>query len=170
MKLLRLSEVRASLVAQLVKNLPVIQETWVQSLGWEDPWRREWQPTPVFLSGESHGQRSLVGYSPWGPKESDTTEVTYLCWHGALGLFTTAAALFFFFWACKNALLLTHMKLGVTTWFALVSGAWTEVMDIILRESCESQYMFYEFLFFQTSSVSCEDCSLHLGPGLRTEM
>ena len=37
-------------------------------------WRREWHPTPVFLPGESHGQRSLVGYSPWGRKESDTTE------------------------------------------------------------------------------------------------
>ena len=37
-------------------------------------WRRKWQPTPVFLPGESHGQRSLVGYSPWGHKESDTTE------------------------------------------------------------------------------------------------
>ena len=35
------------------------------------PWRRAWQPTPVFLPGESHGQRSLVGYSPWGCKESD---------------------------------------------------------------------------------------------------
>ena len=40
------------------------------------PWRRAWQPTPVFLLGESHGQRSLVGYSPWGCKESDPTEVT----------------------------------------------------------------------------------------------
>ena len=37
-------------------------------------WRRAWQPTPVLLPGESHGQRSLVGYSPQGPKESDTTE------------------------------------------------------------------------------------------------
>ena len=37
-------------------------------------WRRKWLPTPVFLSGESHGQRSLVGYSPWGRKESDATE------------------------------------------------------------------------------------------------
>ena len=37
-------------------------------------WRREWQPTPVFLPGESHGQRRLVGYSPWGRKESDMTE------------------------------------------------------------------------------------------------
>ena len=45
-----------------VKNLPAVQETQVQSLGWEDPWRREWQPTPIFLPGESLGQRSLVGY------------------------------------------------------------------------------------------------------------
>ena len=37
-------------------------------------WRREWQPTPIFLPGESHRQRSLVGYSLWGHKESDTTE------------------------------------------------------------------------------------------------
>ena len=40
------------------------------------PWRRAWQPTPVFLLGESHGQRSLVGYSPRGHKGLDTTEVT----------------------------------------------------------------------------------------------
>ena len=38
------------------------------------PWRRKWQPTPVFLPGESHGRRNLVGYSPWGRKESNTTE------------------------------------------------------------------------------------------------
>ena len=38
------------------------------------PWRRKWQPSPVSLPGKSHGQRSLVGYSPWGHKESDTTE------------------------------------------------------------------------------------------------
>ena len=38
------------------------------------PWRREWQPTPVFLPGEFHGQRSLAGYSLWGHKESDVTE------------------------------------------------------------------------------------------------
>jgi len=37
------------------------------------PWRRKWQPTEVFLPGKSHGQRSLVGYSPWGHKESATT-------------------------------------------------------------------------------------------------
>jgi len=38
------------------------------------PWRRKWQPTPVFLPGKSHGQKSLTGYSPWGCKESDRTE------------------------------------------------------------------------------------------------
>ena len=39
-------------------------------------WRRKWQPTPVFLPGESHGQRSLAGHGPWGHRESDMTEVT----------------------------------------------------------------------------------------------
>ena len=62
-------------VAQTVKSLPAMRETQVQSLGWEDPpWRMNWQPTPVFLTGGFHGQRSLVGYSPWNRKESETTE------------------------------------------------------------------------------------------------
>ena len=56
------------------QNPPVMQEMWVRSLGWEAPWRRKWQPAPVFLPGELHGQRSLVGYSPWGRKESDIAE------------------------------------------------------------------------------------------------
>ena len=56
------------------KESTSVQETQVQSLGWEDPWRGEWQPTPVFLPGISHGQRSLVGYSPCGRKELDITE------------------------------------------------------------------------------------------------
>ena len=63
-----------SLVTQMVKNLPAMQETQLWSLGQEDPWRRKWQPAPIFLPGKSHGQRSLAGYSPWGCKESDTTE------------------------------------------------------------------------------------------------
>ena len=42
------------------------------------PWRRKWQATPVLLPKKSHGQRSLVGYSPWGRKESDTTERLHL--------------------------------------------------------------------------------------------
>ena len=48
---------------------------WVRPLGWEEnPWRRKWQPTPVSLPGESHGQRSLADYSPRCRKELDTTE------------------------------------------------------------------------------------------------
>ena len=45
----------ASLLAQMVKNLPAMQETQVQSLAQEEPWKREWQPIPLFLSGEFHG-------------------------------------------------------------------------------------------------------------------
>ena len=47
---------------------------WVRSLVGKIPWRRARQPTPVFLPGEPHGQRSLADYSPQGCKESDTTE------------------------------------------------------------------------------------------------
>ena len=64
----------------MVKNLPANADVkrhgfhpWVGKI----PWRRKWQPTPVLLPGESQGQRSLVGYSPWGRKESDTTEHTH---------------------------------------------------------------------------------------------
>ena len=49
-------------------------ETWVQSLGREDPLEKEMATIPVFLPGEFHGQRSLAGYSPWGLKELDTTD------------------------------------------------------------------------------------------------
>ena len=64
-------EIDASLVAQTAKNLPALQETQVRIWVGKIPWRRAWQPTPVLLPGESHGQRSLVGCSPGGRKESD---------------------------------------------------------------------------------------------------
>ena len=71
-----LDTLRASLVAQTVKNLPAMPrpgfDPWVEKI----PWRRAWQPTAVSLPGESHGQRSLADYSPWGHRESDTTEMT----------------------------------------------------------------------------------------------
>jgi len=58
----------------VVKNPPVIQETRVQSLGWEDPLREgNGNPFQLFLLRKSHGQRSRVGYSPWVAKELDTT-------------------------------------------------------------------------------------------------
>ena len=52
-------------------------DPWMEKI----PWRRKWQPTPVFLPGESHGRRSLVGYSPWDRKESDTTEQLQFHFH-----------------------------------------------------------------------------------------
>ena len=66
--------IKGSPVAQMIKNLPAMWEPrfnpWVGMI----PWSREWLPTPVFLHREFHGQRSLVGYSPWDCKETDTTE------------------------------------------------------------------------------------------------
>ena len=64
----------ASLVAQMVKNPPAMPETWVRSLGQEDPLEKDTVTHSVFLPGESHGQRSLAGHSSWGCKESDMTE------------------------------------------------------------------------------------------------
>ena len=59
----------ASLVAQTVKSLPAMRETQIRSWVRKIPWRRDWQPIPLFLFGKFHGQRNLVGYSPWGHKE-----------------------------------------------------------------------------------------------------
>ena len=58
----------------MIRKLPAMQRTQVQSLGGEDPLEKVRATIPVFLPGESHGQRSLMGYSPLGPKESDVTE------------------------------------------------------------------------------------------------
>ena len=63
-----------TLVAQMVKNPPATQETHIQSLGQEDPWRRERQPTPVFLPGESPWTEEPGGLWSRGPKELDTTK------------------------------------------------------------------------------------------------
>ena len=65
----------ASLVAQMVKNLPAMWETWVRSLGWGDPLEKGMATHSRILAWRNpRGQRSLAGYSPWGRKESETTE------------------------------------------------------------------------------------------------
>ena len=64
----------ASQVVEKVKCLPAMWETRVQSLGQEDPLEKEMEPTLVLLPGKFHEERSLVGYTPRGLKESDTTE------------------------------------------------------------------------------------------------
>ena len=71
-----------SLVAQMVKPLSIMQETGFNPWVGKICWRRKWQSTPVLLPGKSHGQRRLVGNSPWGRKELDMTErlhFTILC-------------------------------------------------------------------------------------------
>ena len=73
---LAMSSLVSFLMARLVKNLPAVQETRVQSMGWEDPLGKERLPTPVFWLGEFHGL-----YSPWGCKELDTTEGLSLSLH-----------------------------------------------------------------------------------------
>ena len=70
---------------QTVKRLPAMQETWFDPLVRKIPCSRKWQPTPVFLAGESYGQRSLRGYSPWGCKQSDTTERLHSLTHATSG-------------------------------------------------------------------------------------
>ena len=67
-------QISTSVVAQTVKHLSTMRETGFDPWVGKIPWRRKWQPTPVLLPGKSHGQRSLIDYSPWGCKESDTTE------------------------------------------------------------------------------------------------
>ena len=104
---------RASLVTQMVKNLPAMQETWVQFLGQEEPLKR--QPIPGFLPEESHGQRSLVGCSPWGWKELTKlkqlrTHVTLNCTtkghsflHNSFVFFTTTGLFFFKLASCLSS-------------------------------------------------------------------
>ena len=58
----------------MIKNLPAMWESWVQSLGWEDPLEEGMATHSSILAGKSHGQRSLVGYSPWDCKELDMIE------------------------------------------------------------------------------------------------
>ena len=63
-----------SLMAQMIKHLSTMRETRVPSLGLEDPLEKEMAAHSSTIAWESHGQRSLVGYSPWSHKESDMTE------------------------------------------------------------------------------------------------
>ena len=81
---------RTSQVAQTVQHLSTMQETRVRSWVGKILWRRKWQSTPVLLPGKSHGQRSLVHYCPWGPKELDTTSLNYLLTYLLMVVWTVA--------------------------------------------------------------------------------
>ena len=74
MRTLEISQTWVSLVAQMAKNLPAMQETWIRSLGWEDPLEEVMATHSCFCLENPHRQRGLAGYSPWGCKKSDMTE------------------------------------------------------------------------------------------------
>ena len=116
-----------------------LKETWIWSLDWEDPWvgkipwSRKWQPTPVFLSGELHGQRSLEGYSSWSCKESDMT--AWLSIHPVLKLLANLSiiqVLYFkwlfwesdwLFWKCSRKLLFITKGLVECPWIIRYPGS-----------------------------------------------
>ena len=86
-------------------------DPWVRKI----PWRRAWQPTPVFLPGKSYGQRNWVGYGPWGHKESDMTEVTSQA-HSQIWVNTVKyplKSLFDFTWVYGN--MVSRWRSGETT-------------------------------------------------------
>ena len=94
-------------MAQMVKHLPTMWDTQVRSLGWGDPWRRKWKPTSVLLPGKSRGRRRLVGYHPWGRKESDMTE-----WlHFTLLAYEMSAIVWYF----EHSLALPFFGIGIKT-------------------------------------------------------
>ena len=70
----------------LIKNLPANAGDVGSILGQDDPWSRKWQPNPVFLPGESHGQGSLAGYSPWGCRVGNNLATTQNYTHTQFGL------------------------------------------------------------------------------------
>ena len=111
-------------------------------------WRRKWQPTPVFLPGEFHGQRSLVGYSPWGLKEPEMNEqrLLQLLIHGMSRESTNRLHINKWTWLCANKTLLKILSRGpdwpraVVCWtltlqqppkkkkkFTSTSGLWSRV-------------------------------------------
>ena len=87
-------------MAQLVKNPLAMQDTWVQSLGWEDLLEKEMATHSSILAWKSNGWGSLVGYSPWGGKESDMTERLHFHFHfGHLGELRKIITQFSVFWS-----------------------------------------------------------------------
>ena len=124
----------ASLVAQMVRNLPEIQEAgfslWIGRI----PWRRERLPTPVFLPGEFHGQRSQAVYCPWSHKESDTIKwLTLYC-----QLEENPSS--FHDW-CKHNIVATLGPVTNTGWLLTKSFpfySWTHTFPCLLSGRCLS--------------------------------
>ena len=112
------------------------------------PWRREWQPTPVFLPREFHGKRSLVGYSPWGQKESDTTEQLNKIGRGYKPyLLLEIQDAFTYLWSC-------FLFLGIGTNNKDVAPAVIQLnLLILLRSPSVKRFWVCSLVFSQTLST-----------------
>ena len=128
----------------MVRHLPAMRGTWVWSLGQEDPWRRKWQATPVLLPGKSHGWRSLVGYSTWGRKESDTTERLHFSFSFSLCLSLLFSAI------CKETTQTTILPFCIPFswgWFwSLPSIQCYEPVSIVVQALCLSDLIPWIYL------------------------
>jgi len=146
---------RASQVALVVRSPPAMQEireTRVWPLDQEDPWRRKWQPTPVFLPGESHGRRSLAGCRLWGHKKwtrvSTTAKFSNSCDKWLQWLWWSFSPPFYHVYmflycvsiiACLNVSIFSIIdRLRHSFWFTigpLLSRSLTLVVGLLLKKS-----------------------------------
>ena len=120
----------------MVKHLLSMQETWVQSLGQEDPLKKGTATTPALLPGKSHGQKSLIGYSPWGRKESDTTEqlhFTVLLYSLHLSLPFTSQNTFFYFFPFTTSDTVKTIILFLTSYFSTFCSVITLATVTLLK-------------------------------------
>ena len=105
----------ASWIVQMIKNLPAMWQTglcpWVKKISW----RRNWQSTPVFLPGKSHGQRSLTGYNPWRVGHSVVTKPPYMfkCSFLRCIIIFKSYILFFYRPLCHHVILLSFVVVFV---------------------------------------------------------
>ena len=136
---------RAPLVAQIVKNQPAIQKTRVQSRVGKIPWRRKWQPAPVFLPGEFHGQRSLAGYSPWGHKKLEMTEQLTL-WTPVCSKCLWRSVLYIFLFVCLFCFL--HTSKYIYFYFSIFKLSVCLFCHVLFTDHSISDLLYFNVLYF----------------------
>ena len=104
------------------------------------PWRRKWQSTPALLPGKSHGRRSLIGYSPWGRKESDRTEQLHFhfhfhhCWN--FSYFLVCTLIFCLLLQYRKSVLNVHWKDWCWSWNSSTLATWCKELTHLKRPWC----------------------------------
>ena len=127
------------------KESPVLQETYVWSLVGKISWRRPWQHTPVLLPGESHGQRSLVGYSPWGRKEPDMTKRLTLSLSGSVIL--SLICILRLFWTLWNNIIFLISSTSLNLFIGFTSLLKVPICSYVLTFPTRSFNIFF-YLFW----------------------